>query len=205
MNNPYKYVDPSGDVAVLVYVAAATVLGAVGGFVDYSLQTYFDEGKQFSGSEALKSTISGAGIGLAVGLTPLALATVAPYVVTVEGGVVLLNIVENLDQSGSLDLIYGQFAKETSKNKVGNDEDKLKDADIKKSPVNENQQPQIPQKQTQQKDNQLLSSGYSGSLFSYDVRRPDDTLIRRTLLSGGGYVDTPIDKDQDKKEKGGKE
>ena len=150
MNNPYKYVDPSGDVAVLVYVAAATVLGAVGGFVDYSLQTYFDEGKQFSGSEALKSTISGAGIGLAVGLTPLALATVAPYVVTVEGGVVLLNIVENLDQSGSLDLIYGQFAKETSKNKVGNDEDKLKDADIKKSPVNENQQPQIPQKQTQQ-------------------------------------------------------
>ncbi len=186
-NNPYKYVDPTGN-NPLLYLAATTTIGAISGFADYSLQTYINK-NQFSFSEALKSTEIGAGAGFFSGIAIISLPYISPYVL-ITGGTILVDTIHALDNPGNIDLIFEELLRYNSEKQSDIDKkyeqshnnlgiDYTHNNQIKDHSLN-NVQPINIQKQIQQKN-------------GYYVYNLDGSIIYRTN-EDGGYKDKIIKK-----------
>ena len=192
LNNPYKYVDPSGNIAIIplaiAYIVVETAIDVVGltiDIIDYKMEP---------------STINK--VAVALDVTDIVLVGGSSFLPTPLGTTYKwVNRARHATEAGSNLVEESNPEKDKNSNlkKETNSNSKENTNNIYKSPPN--QQPtQAPYRQTPQNNNLLSSGGYGSALFSYDVRRPDDTWITRNYVVGGGYVDTPIN-NQDKKNK----
>ena len=202
LNNPYKYVDPSGNVPVL---AIPFIVGGVGfglGFLSSVIIQGAPEGGKIDYGKALESGFTTGTKGFVGSFVVIGITAGAPIIVPLAVGTTGLSLTSqlasNLAAIGTGEFITNLFEKKEVASPIEkNQEEKLKEnqgiGDNKKITIDNqivNQPSQIPQRAS------IISTGSGEFGNSYIVRNLDGSYIIRTNVAGG-HIDTSIS-NQDK-------
>ena len=214
LNNPYKYVDPSGESPIVATALIGFAIGA--GYNIYEQYRVTGSLSHIDYVSAGKSGLVGAvGVSIFVltgGTGALGTSTIVAGALSATGsnlaayglyGNKYLQYLEDSTQSNKeidkLGIFPGMDLPGTS---IFDKEDKkVDDTNINKKITIDNQianqQLQTTLNQFSQRDS-LISSGSGAFGASYIVRNPDGSYIIRTNVESSGYMDTPIS-NKDKK------